>query len=261
MRNNTGKVRRTSEAWAKKAPELAQWARHRLVNRTDAWGAYRPLEEVGKGYVGHDGKIHKLGPQTTRKGVLDEAVLARHFEGRRRQDLIGLHSTSPDNTSLWGGIDIDAHEGGTADSATNLAAALAWFLRLEALGFSPLLSDSNGKGGYHLLALFDAPVPTPKVFGFLRWLIADHRQPVLAPPPATFPKQPRIKPGGFGNWLRVVGRHHTATTGRGSGTAEVGSTARRPSSTSWACAAHRPPPSPLRFRWCHHGRLVLHHGH
>src|SRR5262249_41585963 len=31
----------------------------------------------------------------------------------------------------------------------------------------------------------------------------------LSAPPETFPKQKRIKVGGFGNWLRLPGRHHS----------------------------------------------------
>jgi hypothetical protein len=123
--------------------------------------------------------------------------------------LVGLHSTSPDNTSRWGALDIDAHDGGTANPRANWAAALAWYGRLRDLGFTPLLTDSNGRGGFHLDAIFATPVPTPRVFAFLQWLIADHRRHGLAVAPETFPKQPAIKPGGYGNWLRLPGRHHT----------------------------------------------------
>jgi hypothetical protein len=35
---------RRAAAWARLAPQLAAWAWRRLVNHTDAWGAYWPQE-------------------------------------------------------------------------------------------------------------------------------------------------------------------------------------------------------------------------
>src|SRR5262249_35155798 len=124
-------------------------------------------------------------------------------------DLIGLHSTSPMNTSRWGALDIDAHDGGTADPAKNQAAALAWYGRLATLGIRPLLVDSNGRGGVHPWGALGPPGPAPPRFAFLRWLIADYSRHELTAPPETFPKQPEIRPGGYGNWLRLPGRHHS----------------------------------------------------
>jgi hypothetical protein len=80
--------------------------------------------------------------------------------------------------SRWGAFDIDAHDGGTADPAANLVAALAWYRVLVDLGFTPLLSESNGKGGYHLLAQFAEPAPTPKVYALTQWLVRDLRHAV-----------------------------------------------------------------------------------
>jgi hypothetical protein len=197
-------------AWAARAAELADWAWHRLVNRTDAWGGYRPPEEVGREYVGRDGKAHKLGAQTTRKGLLDRGRLFRHFAAAGREDVVGLHSTSPANTSLWGGLDIDWHGPTSTAPEVNLRAALAWYDRLVAMGFRPLLTDSNGKGGYHLLLLLAEPAPTPRVHHYLKDLVADHAAHGMARPPELFPKQPQVtERNPFGNWLRVPGRHHT----------------------------------------------------
>jgi hypothetical protein len=196
--------------WTARADALAEWAWARLVNRADAWGGYRPLEEVGKEYMRRDGTNGKLGPQTTRKGRLTPAHLARHFRARGREDVIGLHSTSPDNTSLWGALDVDWHGPTSTTPEVNGRAARVWYDRLRSARFRPLLTDSNGQGGYHLRVLFAAPLPTPRVFHFLKSLVRDHG---MAKPPETFPKQARVRPRpdgrpGFGNWLRLPGRHH-----------------------------------------------------
>jgi hypothetical protein len=183
-------------AWAAAAEDLAAWVQARLVNRTDAWGRY-----AGR------------GPWTA-KGELSRGILARHFRARGRADVIGLHSTSAANTSLWGALDLDAHgPTGTAPDA-NLAAALAWYDRLRGRGFRPLLTDSNGAGGFHLRVLLAEPAPTPRVYHLLKSLVADHRAFGLAAPPEAFPKQPAVRPRpdgspGFGNWLRLPGGHHS----------------------------------------------------
>jgi hypothetical protein len=100
-----------------------------------------------------------------------------------------------------------ARSGSPAEA--NLVAVLHWHDVLCRLGFQPLLTDSNGKGGYHLLTVFSEPVSTSRVFVFLEWLVRDHADHGLTVPPETFPKQPYIKPGRCGNWLRLPGRHHT----------------------------------------------------
>src|SRR5439155_10365627 len=60
-----------------------------------------------------------------------------------------------------------------------------------------------------LLLIFDGPVPTEKVYAFGRWLTRDWKELGLAEQPECYPKQPAIKAGGYGNWLRLPGRHHT----------------------------------------------------
>jgi hypothetical protein len=57
-------------------------------------------------------------------------------------------------------------------------------------------------------------VPAERLYHFLRGLVADHGRLGMAAPPELFPKQPRLRPRpdgspGFGNWLRLPGRHHT----------------------------------------------------
>jgi hypothetical protein len=192
--------------WQSRAPNLARWALRTLVNRTDVWGAYwhLRLREPGKPSIYTAPAVKDRG-----KPFLAEETIVRHFRGHDHGHLIGLHSASPENTSRWGAVDVDWHGDGSPDAAVNRRAAIAWFDKLRQLGFHPLLTDSNGKGGYHQLGLFSEPVPTARVYAFLRWLVSDYRRHGLSAAPEVFPKQPAIAPGRYGNWLRLPGRHHT----------------------------------------------------
>jgi hypothetical protein len=210
-----GDAKGDANAWAEHADKLATWA-WRFVNRTDVWGGYRALHERGKRYVRADGTPATLGHVTTRplpsvRGSvrLTRDVLVAHFRATAPEHVVGLHTTSPDNLSLWGAVEVDWHGEGGNSAQANLTAALAWYDELIRLGFRPLLTDSNGKGGYHLRVLFQEPVATPIIFTFLRWLTRDHASHGLTAAPETFPKQPRVEAGKFGNWLRLPGRHHS----------------------------------------------------
>jgi hypothetical protein len=173
-----------------------------LVNRTDVWGGY---------YRNLDGKTcQTTHPRKMDRGkvVLTPEILLRHFCATYTNYIVGLHTTNPDNTSRWGAADIDKHDEGDNDPDANLRAAVAWCERLRGLGFSPLLTDSNGTGGFHLRTLFAEPVPTPLIYAFMRWLVRDYADHGLPDPPETFPKQARLETP-CGNWLRLPGRHHT----------------------------------------------------
>jgi hypothetical protein len=206
-------------AWADRAEELAAWAWPQ-VNRTDVWGGYHPVHRRGKKYRRQNGKVGIMGPATTMplpsrrgKDQLGLATLVRHFRATSPEHLVGLHTTSYDNLSRWGAIELDQHaEAADAASAeANLQAIMALYGALERRFFRPLLTDSNGKGGFHLRALLEEPVPTPQLFAFLQALIREC--PLIGPKVAaeTFPKQARVgeKNCCFGNWLRLTGRHHT----------------------------------------------------
>jgi putative DNA primase/helicase len=196
-------------AWSDRAPELAEWAIARFVVRSDCFGAYSPVERRGQTYTRRDGTIAKVPKSFTAKNKVTLDLLARHFRGLRPEHVIGLHSTSTSNTSLAARVDIDAHGPGGNDPSCNLKAAIAWYDNMVSFGFRPLLNGSNGAGGYHLTAMFTEMVPTSLVYGFLRWLTDDHAQHGLAVRPEIFPKQAFIPAGGYGNWLRLPGRHHT----------------------------------------------------
>src|SRR5262245_46770734 len=98
-----------SEAFAARAAELARWTMERLVNRRDVWGGYHPKADRGKVYTKPDGTRAELGTTTTRPArskrghiMLNEAVLARPYRGAAVEHVVGLHTTSPENTSRWG---------------------------------------------------------------------------------------------------------------------------------------------------------------
>lgn len=191
------------QAWGSRADELAEWAWTRLVNRTDAWGGYCEAGTITRPAKATRGKVELL-PES----------LARHFHGKHAFHIIGLHSGSigPDSTARWIAADIDAHgEVSDAIAERNTAAALYWFDTAQRLGFTPLLTDSNGKGGFHLRILFATPIPLSLAYCFSRWFFRDAAERGL-PDLEIFPKQPALASPGhdgqYGNWLRVPGRHH-----------------------------------------------------
>jgi hypothetical protein len=205
-----------ADAWRSRSVELARWTMAYLVNRVDVWGGYTPLRDRGKRYIRADGSEDILGATITRpaksrrgKVFLTQATLEAHYWATASEHVVGLHTTNERNTSLWGAIDIDWHGECSSDSATNWRAARAWYEQLRTLGFHPLLTDSNSKGGFHLTSLFKEPVPTPQVFALLCWLTGDFAKYGLPAAPEHFPKQPRIAEGRYGNWVRLPGRHHT----------------------------------------------------
>lgn len=192
-----------ADAWARHAGALAAWTDLHLVNRRDAFGCYIAVE---------DRKDPHLTALTEKASGLTLAVIERHYKGQSTGHLIGLHSTAIDDagacSSRWLALDIDRHDDRVDPDATQKA-SLALHRLAEGLGFRALLFDSNGRGGYHLLLIFDAPAPTASVYHFGKWLCRDWKALGLDREPETFPKQPAIMPGKFGNWLRLPGRHHT----------------------------------------------------
>src|SRR5262249_54771695 len=214
--NMTDDSRQVAKVWAGRAAELAAWAWQGLVNRTDAWGGYHSLTDRERIVTRPDGTKGPLGSTTTRPArakprrvFWTPSVREGHFRATVPQYVVGLHTTSPANTCRWGAVEVDHHGESSTPPDINFAAARAWHARLLSLGFHPLLTDSNGKGGFHLLTIFSRPVPSATVFAFLRWLSDDYAALGLDSRPETFPKQPRIAEGRYGNWLRLPGRHHT----------------------------------------------------
>ena len=154
-----------AQEWIARAEELAQWTYEHMVNRTDVWGSYLAMEKRRSREMSF---YTAPFPAARGKQFLTKGMIAKHFAGLAGH-LISLHSTSADKTSRWLAIDIDRHDGDEAvNPECNLAAAMAWHDRLAGMGFDPLLFDSNGNGGYHLIIIFSEPVPTADVYAFGR---------------------------------------------------------------------------------------------
>src|SRR5262245_41198899 len=148
MLENLSKI--AHEAWRTRASDLAQWTWDRLVNRCDGWGVYRPESEIDTAFTRRDGSTGTLGAQKTVTGRLASALLVQHFQANERSAIMGLHSASVDNMAKWGALDIDWHGPESTAPDINLRAALHWYGEAVHLGFHPLLTESNGMGGYHL---------------------------------------------------------------------------------------------------------------
>lgn len=170
-------------AWVASAPALAR-AAVRLLNRRDCCGGYR-------------------GHPTTRKHhdrdwlPMDRA-LDLHFRGMRP---VGLHTTTVGNRCRWLAFDIDSHGGGGVEA--NLEAAETIADRLRAQGLAAYIFDSDGRGGFHVWAVLPAIQPSRRVFGLAKRVSRNLKVKV-----ETFPKQPVIREGGYGNWIRLPGRHY-----------------------------------------------------
>jgi hypothetical protein len=196
---------RIAREWSDRAPDLARWALTHLVNRTDVWGRY----------------VYSTADKTTQavtapfrdtrgKTFLDIDSLAKHFRTRQPGGQLGVHSASSDLTSRWLAIDVDRHDPDdefAVTAAGNLAAVRGWQQTLVERGFDPLLLDSNGIGGYHLLAVFAEPMGSASVHEFGSRLVADFERRGLDQKPEVFPDKPTWDR--YGDWFRLPGRHHT----------------------------------------------------
>jgi P4 family phage/plasmid primase-like protien len=171
--------------------------------------------------TGADGRKFKLGktctkPRKAARGsiTLTPAVLVKHFRATGAEHVVGIHTTGPENVSKFGVVEIDSHGGEGNDPEANRRAMLGWYDKAVGQGFHPLLWDSDQKGGFHLDLLLGEPVATPNLFWYLREFVQDYAAHGLPAQPETFPKQPRVNPdptgkGHYGNWCRLIGRHHT----------------------------------------------------
>jgi hypothetical protein len=200
---------RIADEWRARAGELAAWTMTHLVNRTDVWGRYLSARQR-KGEFGSQNRAITAPFREERgKVFLNLASLEKHFKTRDVGGVLGLHSMSADLTSRWFAIDVDLHDEDdlSVSPQGNFVAAQAWREKLASLGCDPLLMDSNGKGGFHLLVLFAEPLETKSVHQFVEQFVSDYELRGLDSQPDLFPNSPTWDH--YGNWLRIFGRHHT----------------------------------------------------
>lgn len=197
---------RIAEEWRERAAELAEWTMRRLVNRTDVWGRY-----TAKKYRENSQNHAITAPFRDERGkvFLNESSLEKHFRTQLVSGVLGLHSTSSDISSRWLAIDIDLHDEDelSVTAEGNFVAARHWFHALSEAGFDPILMDSNGRGGFHLMVLFANPMCTHSVHRFGKQLVKDFAMRGLDQQPELFPGKPQWHH--YGDWLRLPGRHHT----------------------------------------------------
>lgn len=198
---------RIGDEWRARAADLAQWVMVHMVNRTDVWGRY-----LAKRYRENEARNHAItAPFREERGkvFLKATSLEKHFKTRSVGGVLGLHSSSSDMTSRWLAIDIDLHDADdlSVSREGNFAAAAYWRNRLVEMKFDPLLFDSNGKGGFHLVVIFAQAMETESVHEFGKRLVEDYEKRGLDRKPEIFPNKPTWNH--YGSWLRLFGRHHT----------------------------------------------------
>jgi putative DNA primase/helicase len=200
---------RIAAEWRERAGELAQWTMTHLVNRTDVWGHYLSKQQRQSELGARNAAVTAPFVEQRGKVFLTIASLEKHFRAAHGGGILGLHSASAELTSRWLAIDIDLHDEDdlSVSASGNLSAALAWREKLAEAGCDPLLFDSNGAGGFHLLLMFAEPMETQGVFALGQRLVEDHEHRGIDAQPDVFPKKPHWNH--FGNWLRLFGRHHT----------------------------------------------------
>lgn len=192
------------QPWSDRAEELADWTLRTLTNRTEVWGQYRPMASRG----GDGRRKARTMPDKRERGrvLLTRDDLMWHYRGQSVASVLGLHSTSLEGTCRWIAWDIDRHDDSpaTPDPSATFRIAQDLVHALEELQLHPLLSDSNGRGGHHVLLILKSPTNAAAAYKFAQSLMKN-----LNIVCETFPKQPSLGDGQLGNWLRLPGRHHT----------------------------------------------------
>ena len=198
-----------AQEWIRYAPDLAQWAMERLVNRRDVWSQYT---------VKTDGRIGVVMlPIKERRKLGTDMVtlhkLERHFSGRSPGHLVGMFSISDHATCKWFAIDIDLHDEQVPNAdeivEANRLATLEWARQLREQGFDPIVMDSNGVGGYHVYVLLDKEYPLEQTFDFVDNIRSDWESFGLPRKPECFPPKRAVGPDDLPYTLRLPGRHHT----------------------------------------------------
>lgn len=197
-----------AEEWIRYAPELAEWAMKRLVNRRDVWSQYTIKNDKVSVVMLPIKERRKLGTDMVTINKLE-----RHFSGRAPNHLVGMFSISDHSTCKWLAIDIDLHDESIANAdeviEANKAALFAWAGKLRAMGMDPLVMDSNGVGGYHIWVLFDKEYPLADVYDFGESIRSEWEAYNLPRKPEMFPPKREVGPDDLPYTLRLPGRHHS----------------------------------------------------
>jgi len=200
------------QQWRERAKELAAWAMAHMVNRTDVWGRYlaKKYRRVSPG--GRENHAITAPFKDERgKVFLQESSLEKHFKAKHGGQVLGLHCTAADRSCRWLAIDVDLHEEDdlSVSREGNFAAGLGWWEALQSYGLDPILIDSNGAGGHHIMVMFSEPMSADSVNTFCRQLVSDFERRGLDQAPDLFPSKNESPTFHYGKWLRLFGRHHT----------------------------------------------------
>jgi hypothetical protein len=103
--------------------------------------------------------------------------------------------------------DIDAHDTASHVGVNSQCAEVVVNV-LREFELSPIVCDSDGKGGYHVRQFFKKPIPSAAA-KWLGDLIIERLQREGLPKIEFFPKQSGVTlQAPFGNWIRLPGKHH-----------------------------------------------------
>ena len=200
---------RPGKDWREAAEPLAQWTDDRLVNRSDVYRAYKLPNNR---YLGEPITYTKPFLEEAREfGSLTRGIVEGHYRCGDPVELIGIHAIAFDNTSRWFVINVDQKDANGAILAeANANAAFGWNDDLQLLGFTPLLFDANGAGGYHVLVCLSHEIPSRLVHEFATDIVQNYGDYGLAQAPEVYPSEPEVNPHRpYGSWWRLPGRHHT----------------------------------------------------
>lgn len=198
--NNEQQTDAVAVAWGTRADELADWALARLFVRTDRFGGYYVDRKTGA-------TKKTSRPKKATPSAVTRPLLVRHFQAKTVDDVVGAYSLAPGtSTGRAAFADIDAHDP-EDDPVQNKKYAEHLYQKLAACGFRPFAAD-YGEGSFHVGALFNTDVGGAALQAFGAWLVSDAVEFGMRKDVERFPKQAAVAEDRFGNWLRLVGRHH-----------------------------------------------------
>ena len=188
MTTDSTKIK-VKNAWQSFSTDLAAWTWDRLAIKRDRHGMYSATGDA----------VWSFSPVTKEE-------LAAHFAG---EFTLGLAATSLDDQCLWVAWDMDNHGSTDVETTQNLDYAIVLMNRLAELGFSPVVEDSDGRGGIHVWVMFNRPIPAATAYQFSAWVARDYEEHGLEKI-ECFPKNSTVQhtDAKCGHYLRTPGKHH-----------------------------------------------------